>query len=385
MKFCNKNYLLFFIFAFFLSINLIRADCPPLKNGTLNHILEKVRCHHKKCCRVGPQGPQGPQGSQGPQGPSACSIPFTESRIVYVNKAGDDLTGDGSQCEPFLTIGKALMSITDASPTNRYEINIGPGIYVEPAIHIKANVQLVGVSSLLTQINSQVSIADPTWTGAGDNRAGCVNLSLLQGFSADFAVLSSQEGKLFFENIDFGSSVNFTAFSDLNQVIIQNSLLRQGYTQRGIDMTLFGSFISGGDIRIFTKPNASTRVHLVGGGITGDTNNSSNILVGSVLGDAPITSFELISFGIAGVNNGTSGNLSVTNNNTGFPIVIEATVDSIPIRSKVLSFGTVPTTLRRLNDANGLAYSPGNPGDWTVQPTTVQEALDRIAAFVGPI
>ncbi|MBD0384660.1 hypothetical protein [Paenibacillus sedimenti] len=33
-----------------------------------------------------------------------------------------------------------------------------------------------------------------------------------------------------------------------------------------------------------------------------------------------------------------------------------------------------------------ISYTPANPADWVdPDPTTVQEALDRIAAFIGPI
>jgi hypothetical protein len=51
------------------------------------------------------------------------------TQIVYVNKAGNDATADGSECDPFLTVTAAMASITDASPTKRYAISIGPGNY----------------------------------------------------------------------------------------------------------------------------------------------------------------------------------------------------------------------------------------------------------------
>lgn len=64
---------------------------------------------------------------------------------------------------------------------------------------------------------------------------------------------------------------------------------------------------------------------------------------------------------------------------------VRATVDSIPIRSRVTLVGAA-TTLIRVDDAFGLAYTPVNPASWVAPPpTTVQEALDRIAADIGPI
>jgi hypothetical protein len=70
------------------------------------------------------------------------------------------------------------------------------------------------------------------------------------------------------------------------------------------------------------------------------------------------------------------------------PTRIRATVDSIPVRSRVTLLGT-NTTIEKLNDASGLGYTPVNPANWIAPPpTTVQEALDRIAAklttSVGP-
>jgi hypothetical protein len=67
---------------------------------------------------------------------------------------------------------------------------------------------------------------------------------------------------------------------------------------------------------------------------------------------------------------------------------IRATVDSIPVRSRVTLLGT-NTIIEKLNDAAGLGYTPANLANWIAPPpTTVQEALDRIAAklttSVGP-
>jgi hypothetical protein len=62
---------------------------------------------------------------------------------------------------------------------------------------------------------------------------------------------------------------------------------------------------------------------------------------------------------------------------------LTATLDavSVPIRSLVtLNGGAVFT---RSNDANGDAYSPTTPANWTVVPATVQEALDTLGASSG--
>jgi hypothetical protein len=56
---------------------------------------------------TGPAGSTGPQGATGPQGPPGpgCIEPLPiATQIVYVNKAGNDATADGSECKPFLTV-----------------------------------------------------------------------------------------------------------------------------------------------------------------------------------------------------------------------------------------------------------------------------------------
>lgn len=379
--------------------NELTLKAHPLED--LQDIYAHRRTHHHHCdCppgppgapgtpgtigEPGPAGPPGPVGPPGPEGPE-CNLPFTASRIVYVSLGGDDITGDGSECAPYLTINKALSVITDASITKRYEINIGPGTYTEPTIHLKANVQLVGASTLLTRINSSVDINDPSWTGTvfDDYRSGFVNLTLLQQMNFDFAAVNSFGGKLFFVSVNTNSTFVpvFTAIStSVNQVNIRNSMLANGYTQNGINMTLFSSFVSGGNITINTQTLSDTQVHLVGGGISSVSGAppSGNIIINSAAGDIPLAPCKLLSFAISGDNAGTGGNLIV--NNAGPSLVIDATSDSIPVLSKLSLTGN--TVLRRLNDANGLAYTPALPVIWAAPPpTTVQEALDRMASLL---
>lgn len=335
---------------------------------------------------IGPQGVPGPQGPQGPQGPGCIEPLPVATQIVYVNKAGNDATADGSECEPFLTVTAAMASITDATPAKRYAISIGPGSYAEPLIHLKANVQLIGTSALLTRLSIPFDINDPSWfetTFQNDNRSGFVDLILLSApLDFNFVTASSFSGKLFFANVDISPSPTFTALTtSVNQVNIRDSRLSSGYTQNGINMLMFASFVSGGNITINSQATTDAQVNLVGGGING------NVIINVQSGHVPIDPLNLTSFAITeNIFNPfpNSGRLIVNGVNN-VDTRVRATVDSIPIRSRVTLVGT-GTTLIRVDDAFGLAYTPGNPADWAAPPpTTVQEALDRIAADIGPI
>jgi hypothetical protein len=308
------------------------------------------------------------------------------TQVVYVNKAGNDVTADGSECHPFLTVTAAMASIVDATPAKRYAIVIGPGNYSEPLVHLKANVQLVGASTLLTRLSIPFDINDPTWFETGfvnDNRSGFVDLTLLTGpLDFNFVTASSFSGKLFFVSVNITPSPTFTALTtSVNQVNIRDCMLSSGYTQNGINMVMFASFVSSGNIVINSQATTDAQVNLVGGGING------NVIINVQSGHIPIDPLNLTSFAITeNIFNPfpNSGQLIVNGVNNVITRV-RATVDSIPIRSRVTLTGT-NTTLIRVDDAFGLAYTPGNTANWVdPDPTTVQEALDRIAAQIGPI
>jgi hypothetical protein len=349
--------------------------------------MGKCKCPPGPPGPPGPQGPEGPEGPEGPQGPAGpgCVEPLpVATQIVYVNKAGNDATADGSECDPFLTVTAAMASIVDATPAKRYAISIGPGGYTEPLVHLKANVQLVGTSTLLTRLSIPFDINDPSWFEAApftnDNRSGFVDLALLSGpLNFNFVTVNSFSGKLFFVSVNLTPSPTFTAFStSVNQVNIRDSLLSAGYTQNGINMVMFASFVSSGNIVINSQATTDAQVNLVGGGING------NVIINVQSGHIPIDPLNLTSFAITEdifSPPNTTGRLIVNGVNNVITTV-RATADSIPIRSRVTLTGTA-TTLIRVDDAFGLAYTPGNPANWVdPDPTTVQEALDRIAAQV---
>ncbi|MDR3599900.1 MAG: hypothetical protein P4L49_05360, partial [Desulfosporosinus sp.] len=156
---------------------------------------------------TGATGPTGPSGPTGPTGPSGLRFPQiapNSSQMVYINKGGNDASGDGTINNPFATIPKAMRSIVDATPTKRYSIMVGPGAYSE-GFSLKANVIVIGVDPILVRIGSErssVDINDPTWSVRGDNRSGFKKVSLVAStLMFDFTAQSSVEGKLYFDDV----------------------------------------------------------------------------------------------------------------------------------------------------------------------------------------
>ncbi|HWQ42700.1 MAG TPA: hypothetical protein VN456_11795 [Desulfosporosinus sp.] len=284
---------------------------------------------------------------------------LSSSRMVYVSKSGDDIIGDGTINAPFATIPKAMNSIVDAAPSRRYSIMVGPGHYIEN-ISLKANVMVIGVNPIVVHIGSDESFIDinePTWSVDGDNRSGFEKVALVAStLTFDFTVQSSVEGKLYFQNVRCNETPFFTAFSSINQAIIQNCMFFSGYTQTGMLIVLSNTdFVAGGLITVNSSALGDTTVLATGGGSDGSF--MSTYTSGTAI------SISLIGFTILGTLS-ASGSCNV-----------RAAANSIPAG---ISF-TEGASLTFINDAHSLAYTPANPAHWSTVPATVQEALDQLA------
>jgi hypothetical protein len=81
---------------------------------------------------------------------------FPISRNIYVDKSGNDTTGNGSNITPFLTVAKAI-AIANAGNTtdsNQVAIYVGAGIYFEvnPILITVSGINIIGASSIGTWI-----------------------------------------------------------------------------------------------------------------------------------------------------------------------------------------------------------------------------------------
>jgi hypothetical protein len=124
----------------------------------------------------------------------------TQAEVRYVNKAGNDTTGDGSFDNPFLTIAAAMASITDAGTTKPYTVRVEAGVYGD-AFTIKNGVYIVGAGAGSGNFNGapvygatyilpaagQVLAAD--WAGAADKAGGISNCALLGPLTVNFSTI----------------------------------------------------------------------------------------------------------------------------------------------------------------------------------------------------
>jgi hypothetical protein len=108
---------------------------------------------------TGPQGPEGPAGPAGPAGPQGEAA-FEDERVVHVAING---TPDGSN-GAFDSVQAAVDSITEASPTTRYLVKIGPGVFegrVSVGSHIHLEGSGVGVTTLTAPGSNQAVLTSP--------------------------------------------------------------------------------------------------------------------------------------------------------------------------------------------------------------------------------
>lgn len=321
------------------------------------------------------------------EGPFGAPPASSATGIVYVNKGGNDTTGNGTMVKPYLTIGKALAVIAtaaDASASKPYLIDIGPGVYAE-------NVQIIPWTFLkgyTTNSNlrkqfpggADVLIAAPT---AIDG-----TLSFGSGFSAANCYYGAYGLAL------LGKRLNLNLY-DIGGAGKSVGLFRNCYTPT-INNVSAGDIVFNGrgvnqDIVSFESVFADAGAQLFNGVIYVD---SSRFNTGLTMGQSAgltcnLTLNGTVVNGDAVMTGDASDASKVVFNFSASSFLnqwiqhdyatLNIDVASLPRTSKVTLSGHYTTVLE--NDAYGLGYSPATPGDWAgTAPTDVQQALDRLAA-----
>jgi hypothetical protein len=363
-------------------------------------------CDKRKPCPECPRGPTGPTGPAGANGsPGTAGVtgptgatgatggssedpPFTDTQIIFVNKAGNDTTGNGSDEQPFLTIGHALSVILDATSTKRYLISVGPGTYAEN-VSLKANVFIEGSAPIITRISS-LDINDPSWTVNDDNRSGLKTIQVLGTTTLDYVTVQSSQGKVYIFESRLSGDVDVTACNSINEIVLFNCELQSDLNHQGGDVLWYSSTIFG-NIAIHDQSSTvnpipgqqiDTRFFGSGGGSLLPLDASGFLPDFGVTNDVPSPLPHRILVDLAGF--AVSGTLTITGDGVLGDTVVTATANGVP--SVANTSVTANGELILSTFANGIGYVPSTPANWvSPAPTTVQEALDRLAADVVAI
>jgi hypothetical protein len=115
----------------------------------------------------------------------------TDQNVRYVDKGGNDATGNGSRVAPFLTIQAAISNCSGlATAANPFVIAVSPGIYSETFL-LAPFVYVHGLDQNATILNP----ATANWVGAafaaGTVDTGISNLTLRSAFTIDFAAVGA--------------------------------------------------------------------------------------------------------------------------------------------------------------------------------------------------
>lgn len=280
--------------------------------------------------------------------PSKCYIDFL---------SGNDSTGTGSLNFPWKTLQHAYDTITDASINKPYVFYISGGNNDTDSSTItgKPNISLVADYSI--QVNNLVIsggstndtvsftniifLGGPTWIRNDGTQIG-VSMIDCETFSGPTLKQTGTGGGLF---VTLNNSETSNA-----EFLTPSGFIANGCTFLGT--TTF-------DDPVVT----SSYIQISSGYIGGAFSVSGGVVtyLGGVIADVP--------FGYT---------LTAVTTANGTPTF---QTDSGSIPSSI----TGTPTLYLASQSKYEAYTPAISGNWTVQPTTVQEALDMIAAKIGPV
>lgn len=293
--------------------------------------------------------------------------------VYYIAMNGDDATGTGSACAPYLTIQRGIdeayaMSSMMSPTLTRPVVWVMPGTYNENPV-LKANVLVRGLGYNDSRVMGNWTI-DSTFTTppSNDSRSGWADIGIFGTITADFSAVNSNEGKLFIYGCRLAGAINVTAFSAINQCLIYGGELFASFTQTGM-VVQFNSVTFQGNPTITMNWSAAGGNTLVQSG-----GSRGNLVLNGVSG--PVT---------AVLSGNVNSGASLTINGVNAQVVSGAS--ALPLVGLItFGGGATASQITRINDAYGLAYTPLVLGDWSgVAPTSVANALDRIAAQISPI
>jgi hypothetical protein len=273
------------------------------------------------------------------------------TQLVYVNKGGNDGTATGTQALPYLTLAAALTSITDASTSKVYSVVVGPGNYDENVV-FKSGVSVDGTNESANQPQFNSAVLDPSFTDVDDFSA----MSGLQINSPiDIAMTATGQSIEIF-NCDLSETVDIAGF-DATCGAFFGLTVFQGITTLSIGILETQSNIFYANTTF--QQGASSGVNWLS---LGDSIRGNFTCTGTTQPCVVVASL-----GLSGTLTLDGANVSYTSTSPGIPTTVVLT-------------GGAPAPVA-LTGSEGVAYTPSVSGNWVgPAPTTVQQALDRIAA-----
>ena len=179
------------------------------------------------------------------------------AQTIYVSKNGNDTTGTGGQHKPFLTLTKAFSMITDASPSKRYVVRVAAGAYTEASVALPANVFVIGEQKESVRITGAVSMG--TWAqdnSGSDDRSGFSNVSLLSAANFNWSTAKSRAGKLYMNEVVFGSTLNLYGYDNaIAQAQFDSCVIFGAVTISGINVGVFSNNVCYGNVTLNQHPN----------------------------------------------------------------------------------------------------------------------------------
>jgi hypothetical protein len=310
---------------------------------------------------------------------------------VYVTPSGNDVTGDGSFFRPFATIGRAnTFLLANATPSSPYLCTIGIGVYTE-------NVALVPFVTYVAadqddfnvQIDGNVTL-DPSFaTFVGDFPISSLESLIVLGTTTlDFAGIGSTDGSFFTFNTNFNDTFIANGTNPDNGVIfVAASLQDTGET------TLTGcfgqSFLTNfGNLTLVSTATAASEFTSLGDQIGIPFGATVTLTIDASAAGALSNAFAGIVSGVTAdvVLNGTNALYTCSTSSIGQSVTLTGGAPD-PI---ITGSGSAPAGAILIADGSGnwvfgnafgLKYVPAVAGNWAgTAPTTVQQALDRIAA-----
>lgn len=285
------------------------------------------------------------------------------SFLFFVSQNGNDSLGNGSSGNPYLTIQKAIdvahaiyLDMTYLPMT--LVVWVMPGLYNQNCI-LKPGVCVKGLGINITQIRGDWTLDDSQLNKTEcDVKCGWADIELIGNINVDFGC---NEGTIFAHDVKFSGDVSINSHSLTNKFTFFGGEHVSTITLNGMVSEL-RNVISYGDISChYSENGGNTLEH--SGEIRGKLSiyAMSGQFVCTLTGQVHSNSISL--FGVNAL------------------IISQARL----LASSIYYHGGASySQITMINSLFG--YTPGNISNWNnIQPTSLANVLDRIAAKIGPI